>query len=165
MVTKVNQTNTYGTEYFSWEFSEFERPQRLRSWYIGAAIIGVALIVYSIITNNLLFALIVLMLGFILIVREYTEPGRVFFGIFEDGIILGKRFYPYKELAEFYIIYEPPRVKRLYVKPKFGTFKLSIPIFEQDPVAIRDILLKYLKEDTESEYESIGDSLEQILKL
>lgn len=165
MSSTVNQTQHTEQPLFTWEFREYERPARSRAWYITALLIGLFLIIYSIITSNLLFALIVLLCGFILLVREYIEPTTIVISITEDGISMGNKFYPYKDLAEFYIIYEPPLVKRLYLKSKFSAFKLSVPLHDQDPVAIREVLLKYVKEDTETEYESLTDSIEQILKL
>ncbi|MBI4414887.1 MAG: hypothetical protein HY566_01455, partial [Candidatus Kerfeldbacteria bacterium] len=75
-------------------------------------------------------------------------------------------FYSYKDLATFWVVYEPPEVKRL-----FFTFKssirphLAVPIEDQNPVAIRKTLQRYITEDLEREGEPATDALGRALKL
>lgn len=161
----VNNQSSYGEAFFAWEFTEFDRHIRTRTWYLAAGAAALALITYSIFTSNLLFALIILLVAFITIVRDYVEPNTITFVLYEDGIGLGTKFIPYKELANFYIIYEPPRVKRLYFKPKGMGQTISIPLYDQNPIEIREILLRYVKEDLETEYEHPNDSWGNLLRL
>jgi len=54
----------------------------------------------------------------------------------------------------------------LYVRFQSGLRpNLSIPVEDQDPVALRAILLKYLEEDLDQRGESFSDGFQRILKL
>ena len=63
-------------------------------------------------------------------------------------------------------IYNPPAVKRLYLNFENGWKpEVSIPLENQNPLYIRNILLQYLREDAEKTEESLYDSLSRQLKL
>jgi hypothetical protein len=165
--SKNQSTNQdHGKIFASWEFPEFIKYQRNTAWYVFTALIGLFLIIYAVYTYNFLFAFIIVMLGFILVIYMAKEPMTVRFIITEDGLELNHHFYSYKEVDTFWIIYEPPEVKNLYfdfkstLKPSF-----SIPLLNQDPLEIRTVLLKYLREDLEKEEESTTDLLERKFKL
>ncbi len=161
----VNNQMPHGEAFFAWDFTEFDRHVRTKTWYLAAGAAALALIAYSVFTSNLLFALIILLVAFIVIVRDYVEPNTLTFVIYEDGIAVGSKFISYKELANFYIIYEPPRVKRLYFKPKGLGQTISIPLDDQNPIEIREVLLRYVKEDLDTEYEHPNDSWGSLLRL
>lgn len=156
----------HGEIFASWEFPEFIKYQRNAAWYVTAFLIGGLFLVYAIWTYNFLFAFIIIMLGFIIILYIIKEPITIRFKITEDGLELNHHFYPYKEIKAFWVIYEPPEVKNLYfefksaIKPKF-----SIPLLAENPLEIRKMLLKYLNEDLEKEEESTTDLLERKFKL
>ena len=52
-----------GTPQLEWEVDEYPAHQRSKVWYILAAVVGVALIIYAVATANFLFAVIILMVG------------------------------------------------------------------------------------------------------
>ncbi len=150
----------------SWQFPEFVKYERGSAWYVGASIIGAGLILYSILTNNYLFAIIVILIAFIVLIYLIREPMLINFDITEDGLELGSHFYPHKEIKHFWIIYEPPEVKRLYFEFKSGFRpRISIPLLDQNPLKVREMLLSYLSEDLEKEEESTTDLLERKFKL
>lgn len=172
----------------SWKFSEFIKPERTKAWYFWALLIVGGLFIWAIITFNFLFALVILMIVFILLLHNKREPQELEFKITEDGLVIARslnrnegrqsnpvvndkaivsqRFYSYKEIKSFYIIYEPPQVKTLYFQLKSSLRpRLSIPLETQNPLKIRKILLKYLEEDLEKDTEPLSDQLARILKL
>ena len=112
-----------------------------------------------------MFGLITLITALIILLFHQTN-GKVEFQITEDGILVNQRFYEYKTLKNFYIIYEPPEVKTLYFEPK-SIFSPRVPIDlgSQDPVKIREILKQYLAEDLERENEPLSDQTSRLLKL
>ena len=156
----------YGKTLFFWEFLEFEKHKKGLVWYLGLIIVGGALLVYSVVTFNFLFALIIVLIAFIIFIHSFREPQKIKFGITEDGIKLGEKFFPFKELSKFWIIYDPPKVKTLYIDFK-SVIKptLSVPFLDQDPISIRKALLNYLEEDLEREEEDASDALGKFLKL
>jgi hypothetical protein len=156
----------YGKILIVWNFSEFIKYKRSQGWYIFMAIMTIGLLLFAIFTNNFLFAVIIIIFSIILILFDLKEPILIKFQIFERGIQVAEKFYFWRELENFWIIYQVPGIKNLYFKfQNFIKPNLTIPLENQNPVRIREILLKYLKEDLEQKDESFSDHLGKILKI
>ncbi|MAF13669.1 MAG: hypothetical protein CMI53_02125 [Parcubacteria group bacterium] len=163
--TNSEDTPDYGKVFFNWKFSEFPQYHRDSNWYVWGGIIVGFFLVYSFFTANLLFGLIVIISALLIIMFQRSND-EVEFKITEDGILVNNKFFEYKKIENFYIIYEPPEVKTLYFELT-GFFNPRIPIsFEdQNPVEVRDVLLKYLTEDLERENEPVSDQTSRMFKL
>ncbi len=149
-----------------WQFKEYEKYERGKLWYLVAITVGGAIIIYSILTANFLFALIIIMAGITLVINHHHTPKDINFAINYRGIKLNDKEYLYKELKNFWIIYEPPTVKNLYFSFKNDLRpKLSIPLLDQNPVDVKNLVSLYLKEDFEQENEPLSESLGRLLKL
>lgn len=155
-----------GEELMSWVVDEYERHDRGPVWYAVAITMALALVLYAVVTQNFLFAVIVIMFGVIIGLSTMREPQRLLFVITNRGVGIGNRFVFYKELKSFWMIYEPPDVKNIYIEYKRSVRPhLVIPIDDQDPVEIRRTLLRFLEEDLTQEDEPMSDLLGRILKL
>ena len=165
-MAKKNMQGEHGTVFFSWDFPEFGTNWRNRTWYKWAIPVAIALLIYALFSANYLFAVIIVLVAIIYFFQAFDSPLTVRCEISEDGVVLGKRFYDYRDLSLFWIIYEPPEVKTLYiefrnpVKPRLG-----IPLQDQNPLEIRDTLGQYLEEDVERENEPISDGLARALRM
>ncbi len=150
----------------SWKFPEFIKPERTKTWYIIASLIGISLFLWAVFTFNYLFALIILIVGSIILFERKKEPQDLDFKITERGLEVGSKFYFYRDIKSFWIIYDPPEVKNLYFNFKSGLrFRITIPLLDQDPLKVRKILLKFLEEDLSKENEPFLEQLSRILKL
>ncbi|MFA5061699.1 MAG: hypothetical protein WC526_00955 [Patescibacteria group bacterium] len=167
MPTNLSKGNVNtGEIVYTWTVKEYEKYERSRRWYWLMGIVGVSLLVYSIIDANYLFVLIIVLFGIILFLQEVQEPMDVTFAITETGIVMGRKFYSYSELENFWMIYNPPMVKTLYFLTKdLLKHRLQIALFDNDPRPIRDFLSQYLKEDLEQEDEPLSDKMGRTLKL
>jgi len=153
-------------ESITWSFKEYEKYERDRGWYLLACIIGASLLVYAILTSNFLFALIIIMVGMVLVIKHHNEPDKSVFEINNQGIKFNKNEYKYSDIENFWIIYQPPEVKNLYINFKFSLKpRLSIPINDESPLAIKTFLRQYLAEDLEQENEPASETLGRLLKL
>jgi len=150
----------------SWQFPEYNIYERKKSWYIWAGIFFLGLLSYAVFTANFLFGLIMIMAAIILFVSHNKEPENLNFSLSEKGIIVEDKIYPYKDIKKFWLLYEPPEVKNIYFEFK-SSFKpiLIIPLQNQNPLKVREILKKYLTEDLEKENESTSDALARVLKI
>lgn len=156
----------HGKVLATWNFPEYEQPERARTWYICASIVVAALLFYALLTVNFLFAVIVIMCAIILILRERFEPVSVDVSFTEKGVVLDDKFYPYAIFHSFFIIYKPGGVKNLYLEFKSVIKpRLIVPLISQDPVKIKQLLLQHLEEDLERDDEPISEILRKILKL
>ncbi len=150
-----------------WDFPEYERHDRSTLWYVLAFGIGATLIIYALKDGNPLFALIILLLALILFTHHRQAPMQLNFTLFETGVQVGDKFFLFREIDSFWVIYEPPVVKRLYLLPKNRSLRgeISIPLLDQNPVEVRRVLLEYLKEDLDRDEETHNDKLGRLLKL
>jgi len=156
----------HGKTLLSWSFPEFVAHQRSRTWYILAILAILGALVFSIFTTNPLFAVIIVITATILVFRNRRSPAEIPFAITEDGLEVGKVFYRYDSLTAFWIIYEPPQVKRLYVSFR-NTFRtnLSVSLEDINPLKVREILLEHVEENLENENESLSDAFQRVFKL
>ncbi len=159
--TSPNETSTG----FAWTFPEFHRHERTQNWYRLTGLLVFVLVLFSIWTRNFLFGLIVVISALILTLFQRTNRD-ITCRITDDGVEVNGVLHPFKSLKSFYVIYEPPTVKMLYIEPK-SIFNPRIPISleDQNPLPIREFLLQYLEEDIERENEPLSEQLARLLKL
>ena len=159
------QANT-GATVFAWGVNEYEKHARSRRWYVIMVLVGGALLLYSLISGNYLFALIVVLFGIILFLQDIQQPIEVSFAITEAGIVVGDKYYPFKEVVHYWIIYNPPEVKNIYFSTgNLLKHRLQVPLLDNDPRPIRDFLNQFLVEDLEQEEEPLSDRLGRMFKL
>lgn len=158
--------NEHGNIWAQWTFPEFTKYQRSTGWWIFSGLLALGLIIWSLRSGNFLFAMIIIVVALIVAFTSKREAPVVEFQITEDGLKVGSNFYEWKKIKKFWIIYKPPEVKRLYFQlTSVLPPSLSIPLEKQDPVKIRDILLRYCLEDLEKDEESFSDFLGRKLKI
>lgn len=150
----------------SWRIKEYERHERPTAWYVLMGVLGALLVGYGIFSGNFLFALIVVLFAIILFLQSHQEPSEFPFCVTELGVCVNNRFYPYSELGKFYLIYNPPDVKMLFIDTLSPLRPaLRIPLNDDDPNAVRHTLRGYLQEDVEKEEEPFGDMLARRWKI
>ena len=150
----------------SWSFPEYTKPNRDFVWYLIVLIVVAGLLAYSVFSLNYLFTVFIILAGVVLILRHKNKPLRIKCQIKPAGISLGKKFYAYSDLDSFWLIYQPPAVKSLYFSFKSKVkMRLSVPLGSQNPIKIREILLKFLPEDLTKEEEPISETLARAAKL
>ncbi len=155
-----------GTVKMGWEIPEFQDYTRGRNWYIIAGIIALLLLIYSVFTANLLFGMIIIIAAVTLVKIDNTKPDIIEFIVTTKGIAVGGKYFEYGDIANFYIVYNPPEISNIFIE--FNNVlrpRISIPLFDQDPIKLRELLMKYIKENTEREGEPISEALGKIFKL
>jgi hypothetical protein len=160
MPERISENTLIGTILHEWTIQEYQQHERSRLWYVLMLFLGVALVAYAIISGNFLFALIVVLFTIILFLQSNQAPPQILFQITELGLIISTRFYPYSEFESFYLIYNPPDVKTLFLETK-STLRplIRVPLLDQDPMEIKHSLREFLPEDTEKEEEPISDRM------
>lgn len=143
----------------SWQASEFQQVERPQQWYWLFAVIGVIMAGWAIFTANYLFALIIIILTIVLNSYFRRTPNKLQVALTSEGVAIGPRLYSYTEdLSSFWILYNPPGLKQLHFS-RVSTLQpdLIIEIEDQNPLKIRETLLKYLPEDTEKEENNVDE--------
>ena len=157
----------YGEIFFSWDFPEFEKRERGIFWYVAIGIIAIGLLLWAILKEqNYLFVGIIVIVLIIIFITSRREPKTISIQIAEDGIEIDRRFFTYDRIKKFWIAYEPPVVKILYLRTTRSTQPTySIPIGDIDPLKLREQLLEYIEEDLDQDGETSSDAWDRVLKL
>lgn len=151
---------------FVWETSSWERYSRGPHWYIFMTLIAVVAALYGIFTANYLFSFIVLFIAIILILAGNEPAHAVLAQVGNNGIVLDGKFFPYEDLRNFSIIYQPPETKILYIESKrLIEPRIRISLMDEDPVAIRSHLRQFLSEDLDLQEEHFSDTIARLLKI
>ncbi|MEK7620307.1 MAG: hypothetical protein AAB413_03670 [Patescibacteria group bacterium] len=155
-----------GTPQLEWEVDEYPAHQRSKVWYILAAVVGVALIIYAVATANFLFAVIILMVGVITLLSTFVPPDRVPVVITNTGVVVSDLYYDFQSIRDFSIAYDPPDVKNLYFEFHSPWQPLlTVPLEEIDPNQVRELLLPYCLENLQRIEENLTDVLRRLYKL
>jgi hypothetical protein len=150
----------------SWEVPEFEKHKKSLGWYVTGGIVLLILLIYCIKTANFLFAVILLMAAIIIILYDFRESREVEFALTSSGVKFGEKEYPYENFKRFWIVYEPPEVKKLYLEfQSVAMPRLVVSFNDINPNEIRKFLLEYVAEDLEEKDEPFTDYLGRVLKL
>ncbi len=160
-------TTEYGqTIHHVWDVAEYSKFPHSRRWYIGAGIFLVACLAYALWDENYLFAFILLLITVIFAFHEMREPAVTQFGITDRGVVWRGFLYPYKEIQNFSILFDPPELKHLYITfKKMTSPRLTIALGDQNPSEIRETLLRYCDEDLTQDEEPLMDVIGKVLKL
>lgn len=163
----ANQEPLYqGNVLLHWVVDEYEQHHRGPLWYLIVVVLGLGMLVYALATQNFLFAIIVIMFGVIIGLSALREPQRLPFIVTDLGVAVGGKFFPYKEFDNFWILYEPPEVKNIYFEFRRSPRPhLVVPLYDENPLELRKILLDYIDENPDEEEEPLSDFFGRFLKL
>jgi hypothetical protein len=104
-----------------------------------------------------------LLAGFAVALYASRKPRKIWFSLNPRGVQIADRIYPYENLDSFWIHYDPPFKKNLTLTPKkLFMPRISLPFEDTDPNAIREYLLKFLKEKQHEE--SATETLMRLLR-
>ncbi|MBI4281031.1 hypothetical protein HY628_02435 [Candidatus Uhrbacteria bacterium] len=160
------QLNPEGETLLIWKTPTYPAYKRGLLWFVAAGFLTVAVIIYAIASANYLFAIIILIFAIVIVLTALGTPELREIALTETGVRLGSRFFPYREIDRFAIVYQPPTVQNLYLEFKSGLRpRQSIHLRNQNPAAVREILLTHLKEDLERTDESLSEFFGRILKI
>jgi len=148
-IEKLNRGELRPEEGMEWVTREYPHTPKEAEWYTSVIIIAVALAAAAIILGNIIFALLILVGAFALILFASREPDKITVTLSSEGVQIGDYFYPYKELESFNINkFEVP--PRLFLKPLKTLAPLTVVEIEgvnEDEVG--DYLYLFLEEEEE----------------
>jgi len=151
---------------FVWEAPSAEYRKRGPQWYLWMGFVAFVFAAYAVYTANYLFAFIILLIVIVIVLSGNEPPHPILIQIGQNGLVFDGRLYPFADMSDFAIIYQPPETRVLYIQPK-SVFKprLRIDLVEQDPIEIRNHLRRYVDEDLDLRDEHISDIIGRLLKM
>lgn len=151
---------------FAWSHPDYILYSKDKRWYIISVVILALFVGWSIWQADYLFGIFLVMAYLVVLLYENRPPEIVDFAVTPMGLNAGRAFYEWKTINHFYMIYQADGIKNLYIEftnPLKG--RLVVPLDGQNAVAIRDYLLKFLREDLEREAEPLSEQLRRFLRI
>ncbi|PIP15633.1 MAG: hypothetical protein CO003_00585 [Candidatus Portnoybacteria bacterium CG_4_8_14_3_um_filter_44_15] len=151
------------TKHLKWEAPEFEYHPKDKSWFLIPGAVAVVLFIWSALTGNLLFALLIVLAFFSFLIYAFKKPTLIRIAITSQGIKINRSLYEYENLDSFWIFYDPDRIKELSLKSKKTIMPyIKVSLGEENPVKVRRALVKYIPEKKQEE--SFIDNLSRNLR-
>lgn len=151
---------------FSWIAPEYhQHPKSIRWWVTAAVVLLIALILEAI-SGNWTFLAATLIFALVYWYTENHHPARhTKIVISAMGIKVGHTTIPYSQIKSFWIVYNPPEVKKLYLRLDRNYLSdLVLELENQDPLAIREFLRNHLEELADRQ-ETVSDFILRTFKL
>lgn len=153
-----------GTPIYQFETTSAPNVTRTRKWYIGTAIFFAALIAINILLGLYMSGVVILFAALLLFMVSARKPTKMTVQFYSNGLALSEDFHAWSEFEKFWILFEPPTLKKLCLKRRARIInELTIELADENPLKIRDLLLPWLPEDPTKE-ESRVDLVSRTLK-
>ena len=134
-----------------WKAPEYIYKEKTADWYWIVGIVSVSVAIISVILNNPIFGLLIIISAFTLSLYATRRPEIVTIKINELGVRIGRTDYPYSELESFWVE-DRDAYPRVFFKSQKKLSLFIIAMIEgTDPEEIRDVLNDYLPETEHSE--------------
>lgn len=146
-----------------WRTLEFEPHSVSRSFYIGSSLFLLATIIYALSSNSPIMAITFILIGIMGFITLEKEPIMLHCAINKDGIIVNRDLYAFENIESFWLVYEEDEKHiSLRTSGKLTPF-VHIPFGTENPVALREILTKYAKE--EKHETTLIDTIEKMIHI
>lgn len=131
-----------------WRAYEHEHIERTSDWFWALGIIAVSAALTSILFQNVIFALVILMGALVLALLARKPPELHEFEITDRGIVVNHQMHRYEEILAFWVETETEDGRPLLLidTVKFMTPNLVIPIEDVDADAVRAFLQERVPE-------------------
>ncbi|QQS61555.1 MAG: hypothetical protein IPN70_01325 [Candidatus Moraniibacteriota bacterium] len=132
----------------SWQARENEKEDKNILILFGIEGALTLIVIYAIINQNPIMAITFILVGIVLYLEFQKESPLLSFSIEVDGIHVNREVYPYENIESFWIFYEPGQRKIISLHTNGDlTPYVHIPIGDENPIKIREILEKILPEE------------------
>lgn len=132
----------------TWEAPEYIHYEKKVDWYWALGIITIATSIATFIYGNVLFGVFIIIAGSSLAIFAHRKPEMIVYTISEEGIQIGKFYFPYRTIKAFWIDNEPhPRELVLHTDRSILPH-VTVPVPENvDTQGLRSFLKRFLKEE------------------
>ena len=136
----------------SWTAQEFTKKEKGTVWFLILGILALSFFITGIVMKNYIFSIIIVLSSFLIFIQALRHPQKIKTEIFEDRIVINNILkIVFKEIKSFWIFEEVDyRVLCLETK-KLSRPKIYLPLGQETPDRIRQILIKFIDEIKQEE--------------
>jgi hypothetical protein len=154
MEENTNPENTTGAKQpITWRSYEYLHFEKNAEWYWALGLITVSGAITALIFKDVLFAIFILIAGFVLAIFASRKPEEVEFSITQRGVKINEKLYPYKSLKSFGIDeLTPKHTPQLILEQNHNLSPdIIIPLDKVDADKVHDFLSSFLPEEDHEE--------------
>ena len=129
-----------------WDAHEYEHKERSSDWFWAVWIISLSICVAAILFGNVIFAILVVVAVFALVIFINRPPETVHVIINEKGITRDKMHYPYSTLDSYWLDTDHPHPKIILRSQKFFMPLIIVPTGDMDGERLDETLREFLPE-------------------
>lgn len=134
-----------------WQTYEYVYREKSVDWYWAVGIITVSMAITSILFNNVLFAVFILLAFFILMMYSKRKPELIDIKLDERGIQEGHFRYHYGSIESFWVEDRYGETKLIMKSKKKAMPYITIPIFDVSASEVRERIKRHVREEEHSE--------------
>ena len=138
-------------EKISWQAPEYFHTEKTSDWYWIVAIITISIALISVILNNIIFAILIIVSSFTLSLFASKRPQIVEIQIDNSGIVVDKTRYPFTHLESFWIETREMHPKILIKSEKIFMPFIVIFIEGIEIEKVHEMLSRHLPEEEHTE--------------
>ncbi len=135
----------------SWYTPEYVHTHKTTDWYWVVGIVALSIALISIILNNVIFGILIIVSASILALYAAREPEIIYVELDTSGIHMGKIFHPYSEIESFWVDVHTPHPKIIIKLKKRLSLFVSVLIDDMDPDIIREYLREHIPQERHTE--------------
>ena len=135
----------------SWQAPEYFHTEKTNDWYWIVAIITISIALISVILNNIIFAILIIVSSFTLCLFASKRPLTVEIQIDNSGIVVDKTRYPFAHLESFWIETREIHPKILIKSEKIFMPFIVIFIEGIEIEKVHEMLSRHLPEEEHTE--------------
>lgn len=134
-----------------WMAPEHIYVEKNSDWYWIVGIVTATVALISVIMNNTIFAILILVSGFTLSLFASRKPQTVHVSLENTGIRFGTMFYPYKNIESFYVETKDMYPRIIFKSKSYLSPIMKILIHIDDADEIEEILTENIQKEDLSE--------------
>lgn len=141
----------------SWTAPEYAHYPKSAGWYVTFFLIAALMFGTALFRRDVLMLLVLLVIFTIVFVMSRRTPGNVKITLNEQGLKINGLLYRYdSSLRSFWITYRAADIKTVnFESTSYLNREITVQLEDQNPLEIREFLLKYLPEDVEREESAV----------
>ena len=147
---------------FSWQSPEYTYHKKDISWFLGLAIVTVAVAGVLLLLEMTSGGLVVIVAGVVLSIISGVKPKSINCALYQDGVVVNNKAYQFGQFKSFTFVHgDIPKIKADLVGQFSG--EVVLPLKNIDGGQVRLYFKKHLPED-DSKGEDLVDVINRILR-
>ncbi len=154
MIDKQTSGPTIGNQppTVEWQTLEYDHTEKHSDWFWLVGLVALLGIIISIVTLNFLFAIVIVIAGFTVMMYGSRPPAVIKVALTRRGVQVKNQLYPYSDISAFAIRDDEEPYKLILHIDRFFLPHVAIHLEDIPPEQVRTHLAQFLPEEPFAEH-------------